>query len=797
MFSPSQKNNTYLDASAYWALLALAALLPISAFVTVAVAPAMTKILVGGALVLIAAFLFGVSVLRHQMLTIPKLVLLPVAWLVPFVYLVSMLFTADGTLSVYGERLSMDSVFFMTISALALTVTALALNTQKRALGMYLAMLGSAVLLTLLQLILFFARDSVAATGAIFPSISLLGSLNDLAVFFGLIIVFTLLSLVLLPVSNVVRGVLWATLAASLFFLAVVNLTILWWIIGIFALGSFVYSAFASRTEGAKRFGKGFSFASLAIVLIAAFFIFGSDAATGSIAQKVNVGELDVRPSWQTTVGIGKQALEGQMFFGAGPGSFVYLWAEHMPAEIALTAFWQTDFAYGIGLVPTSIISAGLLGALAWIVFFGLFLWYGVKSFVVASRAGERGDITHYLRITSFIGAFYLWIIAVIQVPSPTLVLYAALLTGVFVASLSLGTEATKQLRLVFHENARVGFLVTLALTFVVLLSAGGIYGVASRYSAEIAYQRAVAELARSGDLEKSWSFLEHAVDRRPTDTYYRLLSTIDIVRMRDLLSQNRPAEEIREQFQILLARSIANATQATVLDKRDYQNWVNLGAIYQAIVPLGIEGAVESSAAAYDQALILRPSSPNIYLWKAALERARGNNAVAREYVEKAVELRNQYTDAIFLLAQIQLEEDDTASALRSVEAITLFEPSNPVVFFQLGLLRYGSGDFVGAAQALERAVALNNVYANARYFLGLSYWRLGNNAAALQQFRAVRETNPDNQEVVSIIQNLEEGKAPFADLEATDDITTLEDLPIEVQDAESATDAQAALAE
>ncbi len=782
--SPTTTTSTFLDNSVYWALLVLAVILPISVFVTASVPPTMTKILVGGALVLIATILFSIVTLRHQSLSIPKLFLIPAAWLVPVMYLLSVLFTTDASPTFYGERLSMDSVVFMTISALAVTVTALALTTQRRVLGMYLAMLVSAVILIVLQLILFFARDAVVATGAILPSISLLGSLNDLAVFFGLIIVFVLLSLILLPVSNVIRGVLWLTLVASIFFLGVVNLTVLWWIVGVFALGSFVYSAF-SAVDAHEQFTKGISIASLVMILAASFFIFGSDASTGSLAQMVNVGELEVRPSWQTTVGLGEQALSGQAIFGSGPGSFTYMWAEHMPADINQTAFWLTDFAYGIGLVPTSIISTGLLGALAWLVFFGLFMFYGVKNFIF-SRKGERGDITYFLRITSFISALYLWIIAVIQVPSPALIIYAALLTGIFIASLALGADASKKIKIVFHENARIGFLVTLFMTFIILLAAGGIYGLTSRFAAEASYQRALTEWNTGGDIDAAYTLLERSVARNPNDTYYRLLSAIDIVRIRNLLAENRAPEEIQEQFQTLLARSIANATQATELDNRDYHNWVNLGTIYSSISPLGIEGSVESAVSAFDEALVLRPNSPQLYLYKATLERARGNNDAAMELVQQAVGLRNQYTDAIFLLAQLQLEDDDTESALRSVEAITIFEPTNPVAFFQLGLLRYGSEDYVGAAQALERAIVLNSFYANARYFLGLAYWRLGDGVAALEQFRAVQQTNPDNVEVASIISNLEAGNEPFGTITETEEITERDGPPI-VSDEEA----------
>jgi tetratricopeptide (TPR) repeat protein len=172
----------------------------------------------------------------------------------------------------------------------------------------------------------------------------------------------------------------------------------------------------------------------------------------------------------------------------------------------------------------------------------------------------------------------------------------------------------------------------------------------------------------------------------------------------------------------------------------------------------------MESAIAAYDQALTLHPNSPSLYYAKAVLEHARGDNVKAREYVQNAITMRNQYTDAIFLLAQIQIESNEVADAIKSVEAITLFNPLNAVAFFQLGLLHYADEKFPSSIEAFGRAVEINPDYANARYFLGLSYWRLGNNARALEEFRKVQASNPENTEVNTVIANLEAGKEPFA---------------------------------
>src|SRR3989339_57715 len=410
------KTSKLVNSLGYWTLLLLAFLLPVCVLFSSEVPSLMTKIFVGGVLVLVAVVFFAIAHNRAQEISIPKSIILGAVWLVPLAYLLSTLFASGHSQSFFGERLTMNSLLFMIIATLALTITAITLTTAKKALGVYLAMLGSATLLTLMELYIFFAPTSVESLGL--QSVSLVGTLNDLGVFFGLITIFILLSLVLLPVTPLVRGGLWAVLVASVFFLTAVNLTALWWIVGAFSLAFFVFSmssvSFSKKSHGLENV----SVASLAVLLVAFLFIAvppvidtdGNSNITASVAHMVDIGEFDVRPSWGTTVSIASQVFrDGGLVFGTGPDTFYHQWARYMPTSINVGAFWLTDFFYGIGLVPTSIITTGLLGAIAWLVFFIVFIWRGARNLIIA-KDGDKNDIANYVRVTSFVAALYLWI---------------------------------------------------------------------------------------------------------------------------------------------------------------------------------------------------------------------------------------------------------------------------------------------------------------------------------------------------------------------------------------------------
>jgi len=238
----------------------------------------------------------------------------------------------------------------------------------------------------------------------------------------------------------------------------------------------------------------------------------------------------------------------------------------------------------------------------------------------------------------------------------------------------------------------------------------------------------------------------------------------------------------LRNRFGVLFNQTVENAQAAVDADGENYRNWLTLQRVYQSVVPLQIEGAYENAVRSYERALALNPSSPELEINRARLELARGNSQNARDFIVRALEKKSNYTDAIFLLSQIQINEGEISEAIASVEAATFIDQNNPTAYFQLGLLYYSQENDQAAILALERAVALNSDYSNARYFLGLAYNREARVNDAIVQFERIEELNSDNEEVKLILRNLRQGNDPFANTSPPldDDIESRESLPV-----------------
>ena len=131
-----------------------------------------------------------------------------------------------------------------------------------------------------------------------------------------------------------------------------------------------------------------------------------------------------------------------------------------------------------------------------------------------------------------------------------------------------------------------------------------------------------------------------------------------------------------------------------------------------------------------------------------------------------KAVEAKPDYAPALFQQSLVFDRQGKTDEAIAKMVETKNAYPNDVGVAFQLGLLYYKKASWAPAAAEFERAILLDTNYSNARYFLGLVYDRQGDKTKAIDQFQKVLDLNPDNQDLKTIIANLQAGKAAIPEV-------------------------------
>jgi len=775
-----------VEKASFYALLLLIFALPIFFLPIFSISLAASKGLLLSILGTTVFFLWLIARLKDGIFLIPKSIILGVLGAIPFAFLVSAIFSPARGLSLTGLGFEIGTFSTIFILSILTVLASVFFQSKEKIFYGYGIVFLSAFIVFLFQLI----RTIWVSVGLPFANIfnslpgNILGKWVDMSIFFGFIAILALVTIELLTLPKKIKMYMHIVLWASLLLMVIVNFYLGWIILGLFALVVLVYAMSFGRSE--KKDGEAtvrtIPTTSFAVLLISVFFVLANGLVSGPIFSTFNVPQETISPSWAQTAEVAKETLAKRPLTGSGPNRFTNSWLMYKPDSINVTSLWNVDFGAGVGLIPSFATTTGAFGIMAFLIFFGAFLWRGVKSVFMV----RMDSVHHYLSFSSFLGATYLWLFAILYVPNIVIFAFAFLMTGIFIASLVVNGRV-ENYRLSFLEDPRIGFVSMLVSLLLVISSVAGGYILFQKFISVAYFQKSLIGFNTTGDLALAERDMVRAIRLSAQDSYYRNLAELYLVRINQILSETDVSEDTaRAQFQSLSQVAIQNGLLATQADETNYQNWTTLGSVYQFLMPFAgeenIQEFYQTAKGHFETARSLNPKSPALLLTLARLEIAIEDTDAAKDYIVQALNEKGNYTQAIFLLSQIQANEGDLGEAIASVEVASRIAPNDVSVFLQLGLLRYP------AVSALERAVILRPTFSNAKYFLGLSYDRVGRGDDAIRQFEDIKFLNPENTEVDVILENLRRGAAPFANTPASTPPSEVfplgEELPLEEEE-------------
>ncbi len=717
----------------------------------------------------LATLLFIISIIRKGYLELPKHKMLLSVLVIPIVFLLSSFSGLNPQISLFGYGFEAGTFGSVLLGFLLLLLVPTFLRSREQITKSFIGFLIGFILLGIFSAVKFIFGANVLVF-KVFSEVNSnsIGAWTDLAVFFGLGLILILIAIETLSLKKFQKIVLYLAFILCLFVLVVLNFSSVWIVLAAFSLVFFVYNVFFGNSLNVSQdYARKFSYPSIFLLAISLVFFFnpsviGSNAKLAEIVSRTfNVANVEVRPSLGTTFNVAKPVLATNPLFGSGPNTFGFDWLLYKPDGINNTNFWNISFPYGFSLITTFLVTTGVLGFLAWILFLIAFVWFGIRTLF----APVKDNLSKFLMSSSFLASLYLWVMLALYAPGIVVFSLAFFFTGLFVA-VAINDDQIERTRISFAHNLRLSFIVVLVLIALFVGSVVFSYVALQKIASGIYYQKALIAGNQNSDFDTTATNLNSAIGLASYDTYYRTLSELNVIRMRQISNQTTGTVEERQKlFAQALSDSISNAQTATRINGLNYQNWVTLGSVYESLVPkpLSVQGAYTNSKSTYEEALKRNPRSPEIYFLLARLEVANKNNQAARDYIKKSLDLKNDYVDAYFLLTQIEIEDNNLGEAIKAAEAVAILSPNNSGVFFQLGLLKYNNADYTGAIQALSKAIEIIPEYANAKYFLGLSMYKLGQNDLAIKQFEDLVKANPGNTEIAAILKNLQDKKDPF----------------------------------
>lgn len=707
----------------------------------------------------LALFFWLIARLGEGKFVFPKDRLLLIGGSIPLVFLVSSLFSSSKYISLFGSGFEIGTFGSMLVFFIILFLSSIYFQKERKIWNFFVLLFIGGVILSVFEILNIFLNFSTIAPG-LFKGVNtgnLVGNWNNFALLFGLLILISTFTLDFLKSSKLFKFIQVFLIISGILFLAIINVSLVWLLVGLFASIMFVYSisiqhAYKPNNQEITQNKKKFPFISLLLVLISFIFLFGGQNISGFIAKYVSVSNIDVRPSVTSTFNVAWKAIKHNPILGTGPNTFSMDWALWQPKDIAQTVFWNVDFNNGYSTLLTFLTTTGVLGFIAFLLFLVCFFIKVIKSLKLALQ----NPYSNYFVMITLITSVYSWISFVLYTPNIVIITMAFVSTGILVGILTMNqTIPTKTLS--FLEDPRHSFFSILGIMVLMIVSLSLTYVYAEKFTSVVYFSRSANTTDTIESLSKAERMVTNALILDKNDIYYRTLSQIYIAEIQALLNDKKISEDvIKSNVQQLINLAEGGALSAVKQNPKQYLNHLNQADVYKSLVSLGIDKSYESAISAYDKARALAPNNPSILLARASLEITHKDNDKARTFIGQALDMKINYTDALFLLAQIDTNEGKIQDAIKQAEKASFVSPNDSTVFFRLGLLKYNNGDYSGAVSAFEKAVILNPNYLNARYFLGQAYQKTGRSADALVQFKLLSQVLPDNQDVKDAINSI-----------------------------------------
>jgi len=704
-------------------------------------------------------FIWSIKSLKADRFKIPFNLISLSAILVVLVNLASSLFSDNFILNFWGRDFGFDTSISLISMFLLFFLGAFMFQKTKAVNYTYIALITSSFLVVTAQLLIIIFPNYIPNLGFFFSNTTnTIGKWFDLGVFVGLSTILTLISLEFLKMTKKIKTLAYVFLALTLILQFLIGFSELWFVLGGFSLIFFIYFLVMSRTVK-KEGNVNLPIASLTVLLIS-FVVLISGLSLNSKAQDLlNINFTDLRPSISVNYEIIKQSTIESPILGNGPATFSTSWINYKPDSVNLSELWDVDFRYGYGLIPTYFATTGSLGIISWLLFFGMFIYLGFISLFKNTKTSTG----KYIMTSSFVASLYLWVMTIIYIPSFVNLFLTFIFTSIFVAALY-REEFIKVKEFSISENPKYGFIYIFVVVGILIGSITIIYNFTEKFISNVYNQQAVVAF-QSGDIQLAEQKIISALSLEQNDSLFINLS--DIKQLLALQAQNNTELSDADKstlFQEYLSGSIQSASAAIEYNPSNYKNFLYLGQIFTDLVSLEIEGVEGRAIEFIEEARRLNPKNPKISLALARIYSATGDFEKAKELINEAIEKKSNYTDAVYLLSQINVQEGEIETAIENVRLTTLIRPNDPVTYFQLGLLQYQNKDFEESIVSFESAVIRDNFYSNAKYFLGLSYEEVGRYDDSLGQFKDLNLLDPDNQEIQFILSNLENGLSPFA---------------------------------
>ena len=378
--------------------------------------------------------------------------------------------------------------------------------------------------------------------------------------------------------------------------------------------------------------------------------------------------ELSISPreSWIVSSSI----LRDFPILGTGPSTFSINYTRYKPLSVNAENYWNVRFDKPYNEVFGVIGSMGIIGLIA-----ALALTIKTVKFALDSKNFKDKEVSVGLAAGVLgILAALLFSYATVSL-SIVLVLLLALLVVAARSEPSSGVETTQLKLASFAETGGMSlissrkesevFQYILAVPLTLLALAGSFY-VYKLYAAEHFMRRAVLAV-QAGDGRTAYQMQQRAIQMNPQRANYQnSFATTNLALAQSISSRQGLTDEDRTTVQTLVAQAIRSTRLSTEdLNPLSALGWETRATIYRSLIGAA-QDADTWTIRSYTTAIQLDPVNPRLRIALGGVYYAAGDYLSAANLFTQATNLKSDYANAHYNLAQAfrQLQRYDQAHA-------------------------------------------------------------------------------------------------------------------------------------
>ncbi len=666
------------------------------------------KIVVVTTIVTLPLLIVLVKSLRRGNLMIPSSSILFTSALLPVAYLLSAIFAVDKNTAVLGYGFNTDSLIVTTLGFLSLSLTVLLSVKKATADKIKKFVMGVSVfvfVLFILQILLNVLSLSIVSWLAPFMPVR---TWIDVASMIGLMVVMILSVNKQLVDKGKLKHSLYITIVVfTLIFMGVfTNINNIFVVLFLFSIFKLWQVMVHKNDEGhfvfAFNFKNSLTFLPLVVLVLSGLFIVDNTLINARVSNTLQgwskVSFVDVRPNWQGTLTVAKGSIGTSdittKLFGQGSGSFNNLWRVYKPTTVNITRFWGANFNSAVGLVPTSVITGGIVVLVGWLVFL-----------LVLLLAVLRNRNSVFALPTLFV-----WVFMIFNPVGTLVFLIGFVVTGLFVSDLT-RARTVKVINYKLRGEGKNRLLVFILLPVVGVASVGSLAVVGHRAVVDLFISQASTS-ALNGKVDKAEQLLDKVRGLANSAEVERGYTRVAITKLATLLKADKNKKDSKidqKTLQGALSNVLTHAKLAIEKDPTNPTNYMILGDISEQLMALKIRGAGESALAAYTKALELDPKNPFIPLAIARVNGVLGDKEQMTKALEASLRLKPNYEPALYQYGLLKLSEQDAKTAIRALGAVVQIDQNNANALYYLSLALIQEGRLQEALVVMQRVVVLN----------------------------------------------------------------------------------------